>query len=82
MYYQTTYKSPVGTLFLVSDEEKEENTITYTVQKGDSLYQIAKEYNTDYNLLDAFLKALFLEAASRKPLSSCHACFKTTGKSF
>ena len=21
MYYQTTYKSPVGTLFLVSDEE-------------------------------------------------------------
>ena len=22
MYYQTTYKSPVGTLFLVSDEEK------------------------------------------------------------
>lgn len=29
-----------------SDEEKEENTITYTVQKGDSLYSIAKKYNT------------------------------------
>lgn len=26
--------------------EKEENTITYTVQKGDSLYSIARKYNT------------------------------------
>lgn len=30
----------------VSDIEKEENTISYTVQKGDSLYSIAKKYST------------------------------------
>ena len=36
-------KLPVET---TEEEIKEENTITYTVQKGDSLYSIAKEYNT------------------------------------
>lgn len=30
----------------VSDVEKEENTISYTVQKGDSLYSIARKYST------------------------------------
>ena len=30
----------------VSDVEKEENTINYTVQKGDSLYSIARKYST------------------------------------
>lgn len=30
----------------VSDIEKEENTISYTVQKGDSLYSIARKYST------------------------------------
>ena len=30
----------------VSDIEKEENTISYTVQKGDSLYSIARKYDT------------------------------------
>ena len=30
----------------VSDIEKEENTINYTVQKGDSLYSIARKYST------------------------------------
>lgn len=30
----------------VSDIEKEENTISYTVQKGDSLYNIARKYST------------------------------------
>lgn len=30
----------------VSDVEKEENTISYTVQKGDSLYNIARKYST------------------------------------
>ena len=30
----------------VSDIEKEENTINYTVQKGDSLYSIARKYDT------------------------------------
>lgn len=30
----------------VSDAEKEENTISYTVQKGDSLYSIARKYST------------------------------------
>ena len=29
-----------------SNVEKEENTISYTVQKGDSLYSIARKYNT------------------------------------
>ena len=29
-----------------SDVEKEENTISYTVQKGDSLYSIARKYST------------------------------------
>ena len=29
-----------------SDVENEENTISYTVQKGDSLYSIARKYNT------------------------------------
>lgn len=29
-----------------SDVEKEENTINYTVQKGDSLYSIARKYST------------------------------------
>lgn len=29
-----------------SDIEKEENTISYTVQKGDSLYSIARKYST------------------------------------
>ena len=28
-----------------SNEEQLENTINYTVQKGDSLYSIAKKYN-------------------------------------
>ena len=35
----------------VSDIEKEENTISYTVQKGDSLYSIAKKYNTTVDRL-------------------------------
>ena len=30
----------------VSDVDKEENTISYTVQKGDSLYSIARKYST------------------------------------
>lgn len=30
----------------VSDIEKKENTISYTVQKGDSLYSIARKYDT------------------------------------
>ena len=30
----------------VSDVEKEENTISYTVQKGNSLYSIARKYST------------------------------------
>lgn len=30
----------------VSNVEKEENTISYTVQKGDSLYSIARKYST------------------------------------
>lgn len=30
----------------VSDVEQEKNTITYTVQKGDSLYSIARKYST------------------------------------
>lgn len=30
----------------VSDTEEEEETITYTVKQGDSLYSISKEYNT------------------------------------
>ena len=30
----------------VSDVEKEENTINYTVQKGDSLYSITRKYST------------------------------------
>ena len=30
----------------VSDVEKEENTMSYTVQKGDSLYSIARKYST------------------------------------
>ena len=30
----------------VSDVEKKENTISYTVQKGDSLYSIARKYST------------------------------------
>lgn len=30
----------------VSDIEKEENTISYTAQKGDSLYSIARKYST------------------------------------
>lgn len=30
----------------VSDIEKKENTISYTVQKGDSLYSIARKYST------------------------------------
>lgn len=29
-----------------SNVEKEENTISYTIQKGDSLYSIARKYNT------------------------------------
>lgn len=30
----------------VSDVEQEENTVSYTVQKGDSLYSIARKYST------------------------------------
>ena len=35
----------------VSNIEKEENTISYTVQKGDSLYSIAKKYDTTVDRL-------------------------------